>query len=166
MEGLKNLGIDGWSVLIYLVNFGILLSVLTYFLYRPILDFLDKRRDEVAKRLGEAEKIKAEFEKKLQEMEAEKEKVQAKLQDEMQQMKKFIGEERAKLVKEMEQEREKMVTKTNAELAERREKLISSVEKDLLGLMKKVVLHIVTNEIPADVVENSVNKAWKQYANK
>ncbi len=57
-------GIDWHLLIIQLVNFGLLLAVLTYFLYRPVLKMIDDRRakiaesvriaEEAAKRLAEA----------------------------------------------------------------------------------------------------------------
>ncbi len=41
-------GIDWHLLLIQAVNFGVLLVVLTYFLYKPILRIIDERRDKVA----------------------------------------------------------------------------------------------------------------------
>lgn len=41
-------GIDWHLLLIQAVNFGVLLLVLTYFLYKPILRIIDERRDKVA----------------------------------------------------------------------------------------------------------------------
>ena len=44
MDQLSNLGIDPWNMLLYLANTGVLLVILTYFLYKPILKFIDERR--------------------------------------------------------------------------------------------------------------------------
>lgn len=41
-------GIDWRLLLIQAINFGLLLSALTYFLYRPILNIIDERQKKVA----------------------------------------------------------------------------------------------------------------------
>lgn len=48
-------GIDWHLLLIQAVNFGVLLLVLTYFLYKPILRIIDERRDKVAEGVRTAE---------------------------------------------------------------------------------------------------------------
>ncbi len=48
-------GIDWRLLLIQAVNFGLLLSVLTYFLYKPILRIIDERREKVAEGVRTAE---------------------------------------------------------------------------------------------------------------
>lgn len=163
MEGLQNLGIDAWSILIYIVNFGILITVLTYFLYKPVLGFIEKRQKHIASRIREADRIKAEFEKKLVEMEAEKDALSKELKAELERSKKVIDEKRAELISEMEAEREKMVARTQSEITKRKEELVSEVEKDLLKLIEKIVLEIVQNKVPASVVEESVKEAWQKY---
>lgn len=59
-------GIDWRLLLIQAVNFGVLLFVLTYFLYRPILRIIDERREKVAEgvRTAEAAQRKLEDAKK------------------------------------------------------------------------------------------------------
>lgn len=48
-------GIDWKLLLIQAVNFGVLLAVLTYFLYKPILRIIDERREKVAEGVRVAE---------------------------------------------------------------------------------------------------------------
>ena len=57
MELLTKLGVD-WKLLIaQIVNFTILVSVLTYFVYRPLLDLLDARRGRIAKAMEDAKRV-------------------------------------------------------------------------------------------------------------
>lgn len=48
-------GIDARLIIIQLVNFGILMAVLVYFLYKPILRILQEREDKITKGLKDAE---------------------------------------------------------------------------------------------------------------
>lgn len=48
-------GIDWKLLLVQAVNFGVLLSVLTYFLYKPILRIIDERKEKVAEGVRTAE---------------------------------------------------------------------------------------------------------------
>jgi len=57
MELLTKLGIN-WQLLIaQIVNFLIVLGVLGYFLYRPILNLLDARTEKIRKAMEDAKKI-------------------------------------------------------------------------------------------------------------
>lgn len=165
MEGLKNLGIDAWSILLYIVNFGILLAVLTYLLYKPVQNILEKRQKTISDKISEADRIKNEFEARLKEMEAEKEKAQAELRSELDKMNQFVSEKKQELTKEMEAEKEKVLAKAQDEIALRKERLIGDAEKEILALMQKIILEIVQNKVPENVIELSVEEAWKAYKN-
>ena len=72
MEGLANLGINTQSLIIYIVNFGILVLVLNRYLFKPLAGFLDKRQNNIKQSLEEANTIQVEFQKKLDEIQEEK----------------------------------------------------------------------------------------------
>ena len=48
-------GIDWRLLIIQGINFGLLLSVLTYFLYKPVLKIIDDRREKIAESVKTAE---------------------------------------------------------------------------------------------------------------
>lgn len=56
-------GIDARLILIQVVNFGLLMAILTYFLYKPVLKILAQREEKIAQGVKDAEeagKAKAE----------------------------------------------------------------------------------------------------------
>ena len=48
-------GVNWKLLLAQAVNFGLLLTVLTYFLYKPVLKIIDERREKVAEGVRKAE---------------------------------------------------------------------------------------------------------------
>ncbi len=54
-EIIKAFGIDGRLIVIQIVNFTILMSILGYFLYTPILNLLKEREEKIAKGIKDAE---------------------------------------------------------------------------------------------------------------
>ena len=57
MELFDKLGID-WRLLVaQLVNFAVLITALTFFLFKPIIKALDKRRAKISESLENAERI-------------------------------------------------------------------------------------------------------------
>lgn len=53
-------GIDTKLIIIQIINFGLLLVVLTYFLYRPILNLLAEREAKIVQGIKDAESAAAE----------------------------------------------------------------------------------------------------------
>ena len=68
---MDKLGIEPKLIIAQLVNFGIIMFVLTKLLYKPILSMLDKRKKKIEEGLALTEKMKTEEEK----MEAKKSKM-------------------------------------------------------------------------------------------
>lgn len=69
-EIIKAFGIDGHLILIQIVNFGILMVALVYFLYNPILNLLATREEKIVQGIKDAEaaavaKASADAEKKV-----------------------------------------------------------------------------------------------------
>lgn len=163
MEKLLNLGIDPWSILLYLVNTGVVLAFLTYYLYKPLLKFIDQRRKQIIDNIEEAKNLQKVFEEKLEASEKKRQEVQAELKEEIEKLQKYTEERKTQLVAEMEKSRNEMVQKANKEITERKASLVKEAEKEILVLMRKVILEIVENKIPENVIQESVESAWKQY---
>ncbi len=163
MDKIANLGIDLWSILIYLANTGLILFILTYFLYKPLLAFIDQRRKQIADSLEQARVLSEEFENKMVETKAEKEKVEAELKEELVKLRKYVEEKRAELTAEMTQVRADMLTQAQAEIDEKKARLIKDAEKEIMDLMKKIILDIVRNKVPEKVIQESIGDAWASY---
>ena len=166
MQGLQSLGIDLTSLLIYAVNFGLLVGVSYVFFYKKIVAAMDERRESITSRLEQAEKIKNEFQEKLEEIERSKKESEAKLNAELDQMKSFIADKKKELQLEMEIERSKMMEKASIEIENRKNELVSEIEKQLLKTVQNIVLEVVNHTVPQDAVQSSVKDAWKKYSMK
>lgn len=165
MEKLLTLGIDWQSIVIYLVNFGILYFIVAKYLVPRVVGFLDKREKTIKDNIDEANKLKEEFQAKLVEMEKEQEEIRAHQLSEMQEFKKDLDAKRDELIEIMEKERQEMLEKTEHEIAQRKEMLMKEVETEMLTVIQNIVLNIVQNKLPKEVVSDSIQDAWKQYKN-
>ena len=163
MEGLAKLGIDPLSILLYLLNTGLLLVVLIYVLYKPILRYLDERRNQIRSSVEEAQLLKVELDKKSVEAAEASKKAEETLKREMENLRKFTEEKRAELTAEMESARNEMLAKADTDITRRHNELMKEAEQATMDLIKKVVLHIVQNKVPEEVVEASIKDSWKQF---
>lgn len=163
MEGLSQLGLNLGSILVYLVNFGLLVFVLSRVLFRPLMKLLDERRQLIRKSVDEAQELQAELEKRAAEAEAARREADAKIKEEMEKLRKFAEEKRAELTAEMEAARTEMLTKAQEDIERKQAALMKEAEHATVELIKKIVLHIVQNKVPEEVVEGSIKEAWKQF---
>lgn len=163
MEAFAKLGINWMSVVTYIINIGVLILVLTYVLYKPLLKFLDERRKQITDSIHEAEVLRKEFSKQMAENEATQKSTEHKLREEMDNLRKFTEEKRAQLVSEMEAARSEMMMKSEAEIEKKKAGLIKDAEQQILDTMKKIILEIVQHKIPENVIQESIKEGWKQY---
>ncbi len=67
-SGIGALGVDVNSLIVYLINFGVLLAILYFFAYKKILGVLDQRAGRIKDSLDEAERVRGESEERQAEM--------------------------------------------------------------------------------------------------
>lgn len=163
MDGLLKLGIDPWAILTYVVNTGVLLAVLTYVLYKPLMKFLDARRDQIAASVDEARLLKEQLDAKSAEAQHAQAKFEVELKKETDNLRKFLDDRRAQLETEMSAARTEMMQKAQADIDSKKEEMIKEIEVTLLDLMKKIILDIVQHKVPEDVVQASIKDSWKTY---
>ena len=65
MEALQKLGIDGASILFYLVNYGVLFFILNKFVIRPLTKTMDERSNQIRTNLQEAEQLRIDFQTEM-----------------------------------------------------------------------------------------------------
>lgn len=163
MEKLLTLGIDPMAIVVYLANTGLIILILAKLLYKPVLKILDKRRDIIQNSLDEAKNMQQSFESKITQLEKEKHETEAKLEQQVEKMHKFAEEKRAELIEEMEEARAGMLKKTQTEIDARKQELIKDVEKEVKTLMARIILEVVENKVPEEIIQESIGSAWKQH---
>lgn len=164
MDKLANLGIDLRSIVLYLANTGVLLVVLTYLLYKPIFKFIDERRHKIESSIDEAQRLRDEFAKRLEESEKAKDAVEATLREELANMQRFTEQKRAELTKEMDEKRVDMLQKAQMEIDKKKDALLKDAEAEVKRLMTAIILDVVENKVPEDVIQASVKDAWKTHS--
>jgi len=165
METLLKLGIDWQSMILYLINFGILFFLVSKYVVPKVLKYLDERNETIKNSIEEANRLKTEFQEKLSEIEKDQEEAKFKLLAEMEQVKKQLEIQRKELVEKMEAERKEMMDKAQKEITERKDMLLTEVEGRMLEIIKKMVMFVVQNKLPEDVIVKSVKDAWTEYKN-
>lgn len=151
-------GFHFFTFLFQIINFFILLLILSRLLYRPLKNFMEKRRAELSKCIIDAENIKKEamelaktYEEKLKELENKKEEIiESKVKEAEEEAQKII--ERAKREAEKIFEKEKTLLQKEIEKAEGilREKtlvlLIDFLERFLRELPLEDLHHILSEK--------------------
>lgn len=148
---LSKLGID-WKLLIaQIVNFAILIGALTYFVYRPLLDLLDRRSERVRKAMEEARRI----ETQNKEMEAIRFEQLTKIDWEsgvmLERAKQHAEKLAADIMSSAQKEARELLAKTRAVIAEERAAIIRNAQATLATIILKATERIIEREFePGD----------------
>ena len=153
MELLSKLGID-WKLLIaQIVNFGILLGVLTFFVYKPLLDVLEARRKRIEKSMEDAKRIeeqKKEMELiRIEELKKIDQEAGAFLERAKHQAEKIKMEILAAATKEAEQ----LLAKARQQLSDERAQVMQEVQGALTSAILRLTEKIIEREFSASEEE-------------
>ncbi len=159
MDGLGKLGIDIWGIIYYIVNYWLILAVLSIYVYPKIDLVLKKRQKDIGDSLDNAQKLKKELSKELEKYHAE----HKKLLDEARLQKKKGLEEiesmKAQMLSEMEEKKSRSIEETERIMADKKAALLEEAKKEIYGLVVRS-FHHVSKKIPESVISDSIEDAW------
>lgn len=151
MELIAKLGINWQLLLAQIVNFLIVLGVLTYFVYTPLLDLLDRRTHRIQKAMQEAKRLEEEAKKlgahrieKLKEIDEECGRVLAAARTKAEAL-------HAEMRKIAQSDSEKLLEKGRQDLRRERDTAMKDIQKSLATVILKITQQILEREFsPAD----------------
>lgn len=146
MELLTVLGINWQLLLAQVVNFTVLMVVLLYFVYRPILRLVDKRRDTIKQSMEDAQDI----ERQKREIEQFKVEQMRKADAEMQKLLEE-GRKQAEVLKrdilaKAQQEAGHLMEKTKQTIDAERKKMLTEAQHSLAAFVVKLSQKLLERE--------------------
>ncbi len=146
MELITTLGID-WKVLIVqLINFGILIVVLSVLVYRPILRLIDDRRERVRKSMEDTKAIENQRreidEFKLEQMK----KIDAECGKFLENAKHQAESVKKEILGNAEKEASAILAKAKAALDEERGRMVREIQGSLSSVVVKMAEKIIERE--------------------
>jgi len=161
MEGF--LGLTLPSFIGQLINFLILLGLLTFFGYKPIRKMLDERSNRIKKSIEHAEATKQEYERAR--VEVEKQIIKARDEGQL-----IIGQAaqagesiKEEARKEARKEAQSIVERTREELERERDKAINELRKEFVDTAilaaEKVISETLDKEKHRSLIENTLKES-------
>lgn len=131
---MEQLGIEPKLLLAQIINFAIIIVVLTKLLYKPILSMLDKRKKEIEENVKLTEKLHQDEEK----MNERRQKLLIDARKEghaiLEEMRKAAKEEEKEIIGRAHKEAEAMNQKGKQDVMRLKEELMKDVRKEAVGL--------------------------------
>lgn len=165
MDILKNFGVDGYLLVAQIVNFLIILFILKKFLYKPILELLNKRKTTIKEGLAQAEEARVKLEKVI----VEEKQI---LKNAQLQARKIIEDARQEALdgarniqEENKKQTEKMLNDARGQMArefqETEKRLAVNVSKIAVSFLQKSLEKFFSNKDQENVMKEALSKMKK-----
>jgi F-type H+-transporting ATPase subunit b len=164
-EFLRIIGFD-WQLLhdavLTGINIFILFFALSYLLFNPARDFLEKRRQKIAGDLAEAadnkktaQELKAEYESKLKEISKEADAILAEAR------KKAMVKE-ADILEEARAEAARIIERANRQVELDRKKALDDMKQEIISIASLMAGKVVANSMDVKVQDHLVDETLKE----
>lgn len=140
------LNIDWQQILLHLGNFALLSLGLYLLLYKPVKSFMDKRTEAIEKqaeeaksKLDEAQALKLEYEKRLEDADKEAQDIKAKASEQAQ------SAADAKL-KDAEKQKDKIISDAKAAAQRQKEKVLEESKQEIIELAAQMAEKVLKSK--------------------
>jgi F-type H+-transporting ATPase subunit b len=138
------------QILIQLINTGILCFVLSKLLYKPVLNFLNARKEKVAAQLDdaantlkEAERLKAEYEEKLKNIDNERNEILETARD-------AAKKNSRQIISDARKEADLIKNRAEKDIANEREKAKDDIKKEIIDVSTEMSRRFIAKQISTD----------------
>ena len=145
-----------------IINFAILVVLLKVFLYKPVCNMLDSRKQEVANNLKSAEDAKLEAQKLKDEYAAQIQNARSEAQDIINQDTKIGEQTKADIVNEAREEATRLVAKAQDEIVREKTEALNEIRNEIADLAVLAASKVVGKTIDVADHQNMVNNFVKE----
>ena len=132
---IHKLGIEWKLLLAQIVNFVILFIVLKKFLYKPLINLMNRRQQKIAEGLEKAKMGEEEFAKIAELKERELAKIQKEAEGLIQKAKEIGDKKQQEILKEAEEKTRKIVEEARGRIEIEKEKMLKELRSDIANLV-------------------------------
>jgi len=126
--------IDWWTLVLQAINFLVLVWLLWHFLYRPVKDVIEKRKELAEQAFAEAEKKKEEADAARQRFDADRAKLVRERQDMLKKVHEELEAERRQVLDAARSDAAKELEEARAAIAKEREATLTEIREEVAGL--------------------------------
>ena len=158
------LNIDFQQVLLHFLNVAILFLILYFLIYKPVKNFMDKRRkeyqdmdDAANRKLADADQLKASYEARLKQAEEE-------IREMKSEASRSVEERSAESLKEAKAQAEEILAQARTQAENEKEKILKQTGEQVADLAKEAASRVVFQN-PSEAFDSFLNAAKGQKQN-
>jgi len=161
---MENLGIQPVSLITQIINFLIMVFVLTKLLYKPILKILEERKKKIEESLELTEKLKKDIQANEEKKHEIIDKAKAEGKKIIEEAKKSAKQVEAELIKKAQAEAAAIVVKSKKEIEIEREELEKKLKKQTVEIAGAMAEKIINSVLSEKDHRNIIEKKLKEIA--
>ena len=152
------LGIDFLAIIVYVINFGIVLFLLQRFAYKPILGMLEKRQESISNALAAADRAAAEAAEQRAKFEEDLAKARQASQEEARKAAEATEKMRQDILESARKEAEDIKVKAREEAGAERQQVMADLQKQAAELAMQITGKVVGEAVDANAQRKLVNQ--------
>jgi len=146
-EVAETLGLDLSTFIWHLVNFIVLIALLTYFLYRPIVTMLDERSRRIEESLAAAERAQADVARADREREELLASTRREIQDMMAQAQQVADRIQSEARNTAQQEAQRIIERAQQEAMAERDQAMAELRREVASLAVQAAERIINQRL-------------------
>ena len=159
---MAQLGLHIPSLIVYLVNFLILLVILYFVGYRPLLRMMEKRSSRIRESLDEAEQVRRESQERQEEMERELAQARQEGQKLIQQARELADRYRQEETEKARQEAQAFIERARADVQQERDSAIEQVRRRFAELAIVAAERVIRRSLDKDVHQALIEQVLQE----
>lgn len=162
MDALGKLGLNPWLLVAQIVNFAILLAVLYYLLYKPILKMFRDRSNKIDEGLKSAEKLKADAAQSEQRQKEALDEARQEARRIVEQAAKLGDDEKKKVLELARDESRKIVERTMAEIGAEKQQIMNDIKKEVGEMVVTLSMEMIKKQLDDKTQRELIGQAVKE----
>jgi F-type H+-transporting ATPase subunit b len=162
---LEKLGISWGLLLAQLINVGILLWLLTRYLYRPVLNMLNERTRRVQEGLQDAERVKEQLARAKQDYDAELARARQEAAGILAQAQERAKAQEQEIVAQARQEADRIRNEAREQAVQERDQLLRDLKNQMAELVTLTATRVLGEELKSNhdrLIEESLASLGRQ----
>jgi F-type H+-transporting ATPase subunit b len=164
-ELIQTFGLDLELLFIQMVNFGLVLLVLWYFLYRPVMNMVDERQKKIEKGVNDAEKAKEE----RKNADEEKSSILAKANEEAERIvaegKDHAGKQKESIVEDAQKKRDEILEQAQSRGEETKREFLRESQEEVARMSVLGAERILREKLDKEEAEEEAKGERKAQVN-
>ena len=160
--GLAALGIDPISLLVYVVNFGVLLAILYFVGYKRILGMMDLRSQRIRESLEEADRVRQEAQERQAAMQRTLDEGRQESQQVLADAREMAERYRQEQAERARQDAERLLERAREEIQRERDAALEQVRQEFAFLAVTAAERIIHRSIDAQTHQDLIDEVLQE----